>query len=554
MPSITPHTGALGPKLAKHLLNRTTFGATHQQIKDFAELTPQQAVAELLLPLTPPTPPLDPLTGDSWVNPAPTELNSGGEELVSFFTAWDLEQKRKSIPNLTEKMTWFLHSHLPIAYSVVTNPAAFYYQNVLFRYFALGNYKALFTKLTFDNGMLTYIDNYLNDYASPNENYAREMLELYSIGKGPQIGADDYTNYTEQDVKAAAKVISGYTTDYTYTTIDADTQIPRGKVVLNGTKQAYKHDPGSKQFSAKFQNTIITPNEVVSGYATEDAVYDELDQLMEMIFRQDETARFLVRKMYRFFAYAEITPEIESDVIEPLAATFRQNNYEMAPVLKQLLESVHFYDLDTDPTSDNIRGALIKSPVEVILSLYRYFEISFPDLNDTNTVTLNDLYRTIYANNLIRALEEQGIPIYNPYDVAGYDPYYQFPGFHRLWITPNNLANRYYFSKYLISGFENNQGQLLAKLDIVPFVKSKVLNPANAEEIVQLLTQDLLAEDLQPERYSYFLNNVLLDTLTTTSWAMEWNNYLQSNDDTAVRTQLEALVTAIVNSPEFQLM
>lgn len=553
MPSITAFTGKLGPKLAKHLLNRSTFGPTNQQIKYFAELTPQQALDELLAPVIAPAPPLDPLTGASWVNPAPNESNSGSEDLIHFFIAWDLEQKLKAEPNLTEKMTWFLHTHLPIAHNIVTNSAAFYYQNVLFRYYALGSYKKLFTKLTLDNGMLTYIDNYLNDYASPNENYAREMLELYSIGKGPQIGEDNYTNYTESDVKAAARVISGYTVDYTYTTIDEETNIPRGKIVLNGDKLAYKHDPGSKQFSAAFQNTIITPNEVANGYATEAAVLDELDQLIELIFKQEETAKFLVRKMYRFFVYTEITAEIENDIIVPLANTFRQNNYDMAPLLRQMLESMHFYDMDTDPTADNIKAALIKSPVDVVLSAYRYFEIAFPDINATDAATLNDIYSTIYRNNLIPTLEEQGIPIYNPYDVAGYDAYYQFPGFHRIWITPNNLANRYYFSNYLLSGFENNMGQMLAKLDIVPFVKSKVMNPANAEEIIQVLIGDLLAEDLQPERYSYFLNNVLLDALTTTSWAMEWNNYIQSNDDTAVRTQLEALVTAIINSPEFQL-
>ena len=93
------------------------------------------------------------------------------------------------------------------------------------------------------------------------------MLELYSIGKGPQIGDGNYTNFTEQDIKEAARVLSGYKNDITFTNIDTETNIPIGKLELNGVR-AILHDAASKTFSSAFQNTVIVPSVTDGGYAT----------------------------------------------------------------------------------------------------------------------------------------------------------------------------------------------------------------------------------------------------------------------------------------------
>jgi len=147
--------------------------------------------------------------------------------------------------------------------------------------------------------MLVYLDGKLNINQWPNENFAREMLELYSIGKGLQKGEGDYTNYTEQDIKEAAKVLTGYQNDITLTNLDTDTNIPIGKLVSSGTR-ATLHDATTKTFSAAFQNKTITPSATDGGYATPDAAKGELSDMIEMIFSQDETARFLCRKLYRW--------------------------------------------------------------------------------------------------------------------------------------------------------------------------------------------------------------------------------------------------------------
>ncbi|NJM16426.1 MAG: DUF1800 domain-containing protein [Bacteroidales bacterium] len=191
-----------------------------------------------------------------------------------------------------------------------------------------------------DNAMLRYLDGETNVKANPNENFAREMFELYSIGKGKQMGEGNYTNYTEEDIKQATKVLTGFTFDKDFTNIDADTGIPTGKArseTVDGKPCAVEHDAGTKTFSAAFGGKAISPAETVNGYPTVESAIDEISQLADMVFEQEETAKFICRKLYRFFVYYSITPEVEADIILPLAETFRNSNYELKPVLKQLL-------------------------------------------------------------------------------------------------------------------------------------------------------------------------------------------------------------------------
>ena len=177
-----------------------------------------------------------------------------------------------------------------------------------------------------------YLDGYSNKKNSPNENFAREMFELYSIGKGPQIAEGDYTNYTEDDIKAATRVLTGWELDDTFAFLDPDTGLPAGKMrshmAGDGTTElATEHDTGQKVFSTKFGGAIIEPASLVEGFATVEAAYAELDEMIEMIFAQEETARFIARKLYRFFVYHFISEEVETDIIAPLAQELMNNDY-----------------------------------------------------------------------------------------------------------------------------------------------------------------------------------------------------------------------------------
>jgi len=551
MASLNPITGQLGEKRAAHLLRRATWGPTISSVKSFATLTAGQALDQLFAVVADPAPPVDLQTGSTWLSPAATESNSDQEVLFSYFKSWHLELMRTSGDNLRERITWFYHTHLPVAWSVVNSSEAIYYQNVLFRYYAFGNFKELFKKICLDNAMLRYIDGESNDKDSPNENFAREMFELYSIGRGPQVAEGNYTHYTEDDIKAACRILTGWRFDGTFTTPDADTGIPAGKLVTITSETseilAERHDTGTKTFSAAFGNQVIQPFELVDELATKEAALKEFDDLIEMIFAQPETARFIVRKVYRYFMYYHIDETIETDIIEPLADSFRTGGYEIRPLLEQLFSSEHFYDADNALTDDDNRGALIKSPLEITFGSLRFFEVEMPS-------GLADLYNKSYLGALLGSLADQGIDLYEPIDVAGYPPHHQEPTFNRDWITPTALAYRYHFS-YTLLGNSAESEDTGFRLDAVNWVENSphIADPSAARDLVLTLIQYLFAVDPNEERQDYFVNTVFLDGLPESTWQMEWTNYLSSGDDTVVRERLETLIAALIQTPEYQL-
>src|SRR5205823_4891756 len=141
------------------------------------------------------------------------------------------------------------------------------------------------------------------------------------------------SQYTENDVKAAAKILTGYTVN---------------TITATSAFDATRHDTTNKQFSAFYNNTVITGQSGANGQ-------NELDDLLNMIFATNEVAMYICRRIYRFFVYGNIDSTIETNVITPLAAIFRSNNYELKPVLSALFKSEHFFDVLT-------QGAMIKSP------------------------------------------------------------------------------------------------------------------------------------------------------------------------------------------------
>lgn len=551
MPSLSQFSGALGEQKAAHLLRRATFGPTVKNIKEFASYTATQALNVLFEDRPNPDPPTDVKTGVTWLNPRSVNgTNSDTDLLIDYFANWWVNQMIVSGTNIKERLVWFLHSHLPVNRDIVNKSEAIYYQNKLFRYYAYGSYKELFQKICTDNAMLVYIDGTLNEKDSPNENFAREMFELYTIGKGPQVGDGNYTNFTEQDVKAAARVLTGYKIDETYTNQDSTTGIPIGKMELQGVR-ATLHSTETKTFSAAFGGLTITPSAMDGGYVTETAARLELSQMMDMIFNRDETAKALCRKLYRFFVYHVITPEVETDIITPLAAIFKSSNYNLKTVVSSLLSSQHFYDFDTPQTSDDNMGALIKSPLEVVVGTMRFLGIT-PPSESANPAQFHDSF---YGNGVMTYIKEQGLDFLKPYDVAGFDAYFQTPGFNRLWITPTYLALRYRFIEYLLAGHNRNDESTLLKTDIVAFVKNQdnVSDPADAAKVVETFTKYLFPVAITTDRFNYFLNNVFLDTLSPSYWTTAWNSYINSGNDAEVRSKLELLIRGIMQCPEYQL-
>jgi uncharacterized protein (DUF1800 family) len=575
------YSGTLGMKRAAHLLRRATFGATKQQIDAFAALTPAQAITALYRqPLPDPVLPIDPETGQEWVISGVTDANSDAGELDEYFKRWFVGQMMSVgiAPSLSlaysarEKLVFFLHSHFTTITSKVANSRSLYFQNQLFRLFALDavnpdpiiNFKTLSVKVSVDNAMLRLLDGNLNVKGSVNENYGRELLELYSLGRGlegtlpPSPGPGDYLLYTEQDVQAAAKVLSGWDIDDTFSVIDVDTNLPRG-TVKGSINNASAHDNDPKQFSARFNNATIQADPLLApgGTPNEASALDEIQQLIDLIYTKPETAKNICWKIYRFFVYAPHTPQeslaIDGPIITEMANTFVSNNFEIQPVIENLLRSQHFYEATAGTVTDDNFGGIIRSPLDLILHTLRFFEVPIPDM----TTDVAGFYEA--TGEIVGNVYSQAMSFYEPYDVAGYDAYHQFPIYHRFWITPNTLANRYNFIRSVITSTEPG----MFKVNVFDFVKNNIPNATAADarllvmELARYLlpvTDNLTFDDavddtsgLTAKRVNYFKER-FLQTFDEAYWTTRWN---EGAGD--LRDQLEYLFNALMQSPEYQL-
>ena len=566
MASLNEITGVLGRTHAAHLLRRATFGPTIPEIDQFSGYTATEAMNFLLDDSAEnPLPPIDPVTGLTWVDPTgvdgPAKAGDGNSEqddLFEYFRAWHMDVMRQAPLTLKERITWFFHTHLPARWTEINSSEAIYYQNCLYRHYAFGSFKELFKKICVDNAMLRYLDGYSNRKNSPNENFAREMFELYSIGKGPQLAEGDYTNYTEDDIREATRVLTGWMVDETFSNLDPDTGLPIGIIRSHmagdpAADVATEHDPGQKSFTSKFGGQVIEPSGLVEGFSTVEATYAELDEMIEMIFSQQETGRFIARKLYRFFVYHFISEEVESGVITPLAQVLIDSDYSIIEALKVLLKSEHFYDSDDMVKENDNVGALIKSPVDLFSGLFRIFNIQFSD-RETDT---DAFYRDM--GYVVSKLVDQGLNFYEPFEVAGYPAYHQIPGYNRNWITTYALAHRYQAGGILMKVLEQTSERAF-QLDILAWVENsgQISDPKDAAEIIDVMVNNLFAVELTQERYDYFLYTVFLDspeedqTYARGLWIQEWVNYLAAESN-SVETQLQKLLSALIETPEFQL-
>ena len=566
MASLNEYSGPLGRANAAHLLRRASFGPTAGEIEQYAGYMASGAVDLLLDDTAPdPAPPVDPITGQTWVDhtgtAGPPRAGSGNSEqdvLFGYFCSWHMDVMRRAPLTIRERITWFLHTHLPARWTEINSSEAIYYQNCLYRQYAYGSFRELFIKVCVDNAMLVYLDGYTNKKNSPNENFAREMFELYSIGKGPQLEEGDYSNYTEEDIREATRVLTGWEYDETFTSLDPDTGLPAGRLRSHmagspAREVATEHDPGVKVFTSKFGERTISPAELESGFPTVEAASGELGEMIGMIFQQRETARFIARKLYRFFVYHFISVEVENDIIDPLAQVLIDNDYSIAEALRVLLKSQHFYDADDSDVGNDNRGALIKSPVDLFTGLFRLFGLSFPDRVSDPEGFYGEM------GYIVSKLLDQGLDFYEPFDVAGYDAYHQVPGYNRNWITTYALAHRYQVGDILMKRMQEGEARNLY-LDVVDWVENSgsIQDPSDAAMIMDVLTGLLLAVELDQERTDYFLYTVFLDfpedqAYALQNWSTTWNRYKSDGDDSAVRLQLETLLSSLIQTPEFQL-
>ena len=533
MASLHTRQGPLGKRLAAHLLRRTTFHFTPARLAAFSLKSAGEAVEELFqLPAY--VHPEGPISVDDGVSawlttdPYDNRPDSGGVRQRSV-RMW-LYNELLHDTSIRHKMTFFWHA---IFVSDVDEDWRMFDQWRLFQHYAVGNVKTLAYKVTLDCQMLRFLNNNVNRKSSPNENYAREFLELFTILKGEQIGSGNYTNYTEYDIQQAARVLTGFR-DGNFDRKDPETGF------ATGYAQYYNHDPGNKKFSAAFNFHTI------EGAVDEADMYRELQDFVDMVFSKDATAVSFVRRMYLYFVSDRLTEEVERDVIGPLAAQLKADDYEVENTLKMLLASVHFFDEDDSDNTNEIIGGKIKPPLDLFFSSVNLF-----DANRLGVLNQNYTYYDAAAYRLIiQTLAPMGMPDF-PMSVEGYPGVFKGPAYSRFWFDQSNIAYRYKLPNALKDGKGVTTNNAIPfKTDIVQFFTEHFTHQEYASELVKQFLEMTLPEKPDPERFAYFLN-VLLGGLSPINWMFEWQGYQQSGNDEAVKIALTALFEAVTRSPEF---
>lgn len=388
---------------ARHLLWRAGFGGTPAQISAIAALGPERAVDYLLE--TPdarePAPAADLFDRDIMRPSTPEERRMAAqarsardEDTLARLRAmrqqaqmrdrrqmreiqrWWLTRMIETPRPLEEKMVLFWHGHFATSYRTIEDSYHMYLQNQRFRKHALGNYGTLLGEIIRDPAMLAYLDNNNSRKGRPNENLARELMELFSMGVG---------TYSEGDIKEGARALTGYT-------------FVDDEFVFNRDN----HDTGNKRLFGK--TGAFTGDDFVAG-----------------ILAQRATASFMTRKFYTFFAgdlpddMRQASPAARV-VLEGMRKTFALRRYEVRPVLRELFLSRHFY-------SDEVVGQQIKSPTELVVGGVR--ELRTP-VRDTSA--------------LLDAMALMGQNLFYPPSVAGWAGGRAWINTSTMFVRQNTLA------------------------------------------------------------------------------------------------------------------
>lgn len=388
---------------ARHLLLRAGFGGTDEQIRTLADWGPEAAVDHLInyqdIPYIADA-------RDAFDSSIITPLNeaerrairlarqTNDEATISAFNAkrnkrkrtdrnqmreiqkWWITRMIQTPRPLEEKLTLFWHGHFATSYRTIEDSYHMYMQNRMFRANAIGNFADLLRGIIRDPAMLAYLNNNQNRKSSPNENLAREIMELFSLGVG---------NYTENDIKNGAKALTGYT--------------------FNDDAFVYRkatHDNTSKRILGSSGNL-------------------DADGFVNAILMSPACAPFIAAKLYKFFV-ADIPTDVrkldgpQRTVVRKLSTMLQQQRYELKPILRKLLLSRHFYD-------DSVIGDKIKSPIELLVGSIR---------------TLNAPARNTVL--LAEAMDMMGQSIFLPPSVKGWDGGRSWINTSTLYVRQNTLV------------------------------------------------------------------------------------------------------------------
>lgn len=544
---LSPYSGVWTVNEAAYLLRRTQFGFKKADADSFITLGMTASVDTLLnFTNTIPSPPVN------YYQPTSSDENSlpyGSDWTQNVFTgstgsttntnrtrglaSWNLGLALNQELNIREKMSMFWYHFIPIDFTTVRNsPNSFCSNNSAricydyikyFRTNCMGNFKILIRNMATQPAMMYYLNNQVNSKTAPDENFAREVMELFTLGKDP------LSLYTQNDVVQAAKVLTGWrvknlNASPTFTTYD-DTV----------------HDKTTKTFSSFFNNTVITGTGA-----------NELDAFVDMIFSKSVVvSEYICRRLYRFFVYYDIDAQVEANVITPLAQVFVANNWNILPVLDTLFKSQHFYDMAN-------RGAYIKSPFDLVIGSIRTFNVNTTVTDPSNHNAQYGIWNDFNASLLLSMEQSMGaIP-----NVSGWNAFYQQPSFHEYWINSTTTQKRFSFLTSIFNGYNKTYNGLTTRIevDVIGWVKQFPNETcANPDLLVDQCVKYLLPIDLSTSvKNTLKIQNLLSNQTANMYWETAWNNYTSNPTNatniTTVKTRLKSLLLTIIQLAEYQLM
>lgn len=537
---LEPYTGEFGTAQKKHLLNRTMVGMAKRHMDDLEGLTLDEAIDLIFTPEELGEPVNNyfyELDGETYKSIFRTEDVAPGEPFIDrpyaenindgIFEQLAQERRRAitswvnlSIYNQSTSIHWkllvFLHNLTPSNDDMGGHKFLFCYIELLFNA-AFGSYKDYIYNLTLDPSMLFYLNLQLSKKETPDENYAREIQELFTVGKRP------FSMFTEEDVRGIARALVGWQHDY-------------GKIVFEEGHEPISrfdpdnHDVGDKEFSSFYDNTII---EGRSG----DAGKEELQDVIDMIFKTEESCIYPCRRLYQFFVYPDVTEQVEEKIIKPLAIIMRENNFSLAEPLKVLLQSQHFFDQQQYNT-------LIKSPMEFVFGVHKEFDLfngelktwiqeenreyyysdgERPDLFPEKLI--DELSRSYYYFNQVDwNTQSMGMRLFSPPNVSGWPAYYQAPVYDLFWINSVTIKQRKNLTESATRwGIWLDDGVSI-KFNIKKYLETYE-NPKQLDLLIDEMQDRLLGAPI-PERAKIRIkNSVLGESLDTNYWTTLVNDY-----------------------------
>lgn len=360
-----------------HLYKRMGFGATYAEIQAGLQLTPQQLVQNLIndaknAALLPP-PTWFNWTANNYTSPDPNAEKI--EQYKEMYFRWLNEMLQTGV---REKFALFWHNHFVTQYTEYNCPSYLYEYHKLLQQYAFGNFKDFVKAIGKSAAMLVFLNGSVNRKNRPNENYARELFELFTLGVN--------VGYTEQDIDEAAKALTGYT----------DVTVECGAINFK---------------PVDFDNSTKTVFGVQGNF--------DFDSLHDLIFQERavEVSQFIASKVYTHFVH--YLPN--QTIIDGMAQTFRNNNFEIEPMLVELFSSDHFFE-------DDAISVQIKSPVECLIGMVKEGNLPYD-----NIIIEAAGYITI----------DMGQQLFQPIDVAGWSG-------NRSWINGTTITKRWdALSKFL---------------------------------------------------------------------------------------------------------